>query len=266
MFGIAAMAGPLAATAGFRDEFALGLNVGDNVASLEMRVPMGGLGTSLYSLGMAGAIPAPYTAADIISPVLPFGVPWAPAGALGLMMGDDIDALIVQDLAPGPVYMPGFDLVAFSLTPGSPTLGAIGATPGDLLLAMPGGVFPIVFIPAMAFGLGPMDNLDAIDVMPRSGDYTGDGMVDGRDYVVWRKTLGMPVAPGSGADGNVDGMINAPDYAVWAANFGVMAPGAGAGAALSGVSVPEPSIAALAMIGLCLAMAGHRTRFAATSI
>jgi hypothetical protein len=117
----------------------------------------------------------------------------------------------------------------------------------------------------MALGLGPFDDLDAIDVMPRSGDYTGDGMVDGRDYVVWRKTLGMAVAAGTRADGNGDGMVNMPDYAVWRATYGVPAgAGAGAGAAMSGVSVPEPSIAALAMIGLCLAMAGHQTRFVAT--
>jgi len=45
-FGVPAKAGPLAAARGYRDEFALGLNVGDNVASLEMRVPAGGLGVS----------------------------------------------------------------------------------------------------------------------------------------------------------------------------------------------------------------------------
>ena len=42
------------------------------------------------------------------------------------------------------------------------------------------------------------------------GDYNGDAIVDGRDYVLSRKTAGTTVAPYSGADG-ID---------VWRAHFG----------------------------------------------
>ena len=134
------------------DEFALGLNCGpplganDNLNSLMLRLPGGGPGGAFYSLAAGGLGPVPfYGPADIISPFLPLGVPWAPAGALGLVPGDDIDALIIQDLSPAPLYAPGVDFVAFSLTGGSPTLGFIGAAPGDLLLAVPAGP-PVIFI------------------------------------------------------------------------------------------------------------------------
>lgn len=261
IFGTPAFAGPLATAPTYRDEFTLGLNVGDDLSSLQMRVPMGGLGTLKYSLGAAGAVPPPYSPADIISPVLPFGVPWAPAGALGLMPFDDIDALITQDIGPAAMYMPGVDSVVFSLAPGSPTLAAIGATPSDLLMAMPFGL-PMIYIPGTAFGLGPMDNLDALDVFSgQAGDFTGDERVDARDYVVWRNSVGMPVMPaGSGADGNGDGIVNGLDYAIWRANFGIGAgPGAGAalGAGLTSITVPEPCGVSLVLIAgiACLGLA-----------
>ena len=45
------------------------------------------------------------------------------------------------------------------------------------------------------------------------GDYNHNGVVDGADYVIWRKTDGQTgVTPGSGADGNGDGNINSGDY------------------------------------------------------
>ena len=250
MFGVAAAGGPLMAAAAYRDEFTLGLNVGDDLAGLQIRMPMGGPAMTKYSIGAAGAVPPPYAPADIISAALPFGLPWAAAGALGLGPADDIDALITQDLAAPPIYMPGVDLVAFSLAPGSPTLAAIGAGPGDLLMAMPFGP-PVVFIPGMALGLGPMDNLDAIDVVvSQPGDYTGDGRVDAADYIVWRNALGMPaIPPGSGADGSGNGFVGISDYAIWRTNFG-LPPGTGTGAAVSGTTVPEPCVASLLLTAI----------------
>ena len=129
-----------------------------------------------YSLGVGGLGPAAaYLPADIISPALPLGVPWAPAGALSLdLFGpgtDDIDALILQDLGIPGVFDPA-DFVAFSLTPASATLGAFGAgyAPGGGDLLVPDGPdpgpFPDIFMPAAAFGLAPGDNLDAIEVAP----------------------------------------------------------------------------------------------------
>lgn len=174
VFGLAFAALPLAFPAVPADEFMLGLNVGDNLNGFAYRVPILGIGTFLYSLAVGGLGPSPYLPADIISPILPLGVPWAPALALSLdSLGpgsDDIDALIVQDL--GPVGFGPGDFVAFSLTPASATLTIAGPgyAPGGGDLLVPDGAdadpLPDIFIPAVAFGLAPGDNLDAIEVAP----------------------------------------------------------------------------------------------------
>jgi hypothetical protein len=83
--------------------------------------------------------------------------------------------------------------------------------------------------------------------LPFPGDYNDDGFVDSADYVVWRKTYGetgyfLP------ADGHPDSKINSLDYDVWAAHFGQSASGSGS-AALDSRVVPEPSGAALLLIG-----------------
>jgi hypothetical protein len=79
--------------------------------------------------------------------------------------------------------------------------------------------------------------------VPLVGDYNLNGTVDAADYVMWRNTLGSPVTPSSGADGDGDGMIGSGDYDLWRAHFGATAGGgaAAANSSLSGSSVPEPS-------------------------
>ena len=170
VFGVLALSTPLAfAAPAFTDEFALGLNVGpvvpDNLNALTYRAAFApGFYYSLAAggLGASGAAPA-----DILNIT---GL-WAPALALGLdSLGagsDDIDALLVQDLGILGAYEPGIDFVAFSLTPGSATLGLLGYAPGtgggDLFFP---GPLPGLFIPGTVFGLAPLDNLDAIDVVP----------------------------------------------------------------------------------------------------
>jgi hypothetical protein len=52
------------------------------------------------------------------------------------------------------------------------------------------------------------------------GDYNGNQVVDGADYVVWRKTLGAGVPPYSGADGSGNGAVDTADYGVWRGHFG----------------------------------------------
>ncbi len=70
------------------------------------------------------------------------------------------------------------------------------------------------------------------------GDFTGDGIVDGRDYVLWRESVGQ-TGPGLQADGNHDNMVDVNDYDLWRAHFGQTS-GSGAGqTALK--AVPEPS-------------------------
>jgi hypothetical protein len=64
-----------------------------------------------------------------------------------------------------------------------------------------------------------------------AGDYSGDGKVDGADYVLWRKD---PANYGGDPGG----------YDAWRASFGV---GSGSGASLA--SVPEPSPVVLVCVG-----------------
>jgi Tol biopolymer transport system component len=84
------------------------------------------------------------------------------------------------------------------------------------------------------------------------GDYNYDGVVDGADYVVWRKLEGTTVAI---ADGNGDGFVNDDDLDVLGTKFGRVAvtasPGPGGGG-----SVPEPH----ALVSILFAFAASVAR------
>jgi hypothetical protein len=56
------------------------------------------------------------------------------------------------------------------------------------------------------------------------GDYDGSGAVDGKDFLIWQRQLGLSVAAGSGADGNRNGVVDAADLSIWQTNVGVRAP------------------------------------------
>ncbi len=99
------------------------------------------------------------------------------------------------------------------------------------------------------------------NAIANSADYNHDGIVDGADYVIWRKTLGSVAAPpGSGADGDGSGFVDAGDYTLWRSHFGNPS-GAGSGAGLSTSGVPEPTSGVLLTIGALLAFASRRGRF-----
>lgn len=77
----------------------------------------------------------------------------------------------------------------------------------------------------------------------KQGDADGDFDVDGADFLIWQRTLGSNVAPGSGADWNNSGTITAADLTIWKASF-ASATAAGAGAA---GAVPEPASCLLSL-------------------
>ena len=66
----------------------------------------------------------------------------------------------------------------------------------------------------------------AIQAAPAAamGDFTKDGVINGADYAVWRKTQGHHVPKHSGADGDGDGLIGQGDFNVWRAHFGMTLP------------------------------------------
>lgn len=93
-----------------------------------------------------------------------------------------------------------------------------------------------------------------------AGDYNRNGVVDGADYVLWRKTQGNigPVGnpPASFADMRANGAVSAgessqvidqADRTFWRSNFGNSASGIGAG---SGGAVPEPASGLIVFVGL----------------
>jgi hypothetical protein len=76
------------------------------------------------------------------------------------------------------------------------------------------------------------------------GDYNDNGVVDGADYVVWRKTKGT-TGEGLAADSNNDNQINDLDYDEWRKTFGNDRhdghhDGSGS-AALPSSNIPEPA-------------------------
>lgn len=84
------------------------------------------------------------------------------------------------------------------------------------------------------------------------GDFDGNGLVDARDYTVWRDHLGA--ADESSIMGNGDGAngVDAADYLLWKNNFGAAGSGALAGA------VPEPASAGLLALGMLACLVSSR--------
>ncbi|MBX3433148.1 MAG: lamin tail domain-containing protein [Pirellulales bacterium] len=54
------------------------------------------------------------------------------------------------------------------------------------------------------------------------GDFTGDGRVDGGDFLTWQRGFGTPALQGSAAAGDADGDrdVDDADRGLWAANYG----------------------------------------------
>ena len=73
-----------------------------------------------------------------------------------------------------------------------------------------------------------------INSLSLPGDYNSDGKVNGADYVLWRKS---PNTYGGDPAG----------YNTWRANYGATA---GAGAAISSATIPEPASCVLALAAL----------------
>lgn len=95
-----------------------------------------------------------------------------------------------------------------------------------------------------------------------TGDFNGDGSVDGGDYAFWRKSLSASVAKFTGADGDGDGVVDNDDYAVWRSHFGMsVSSGSGSDAMAEAAAVPEASSILMVMPSLCLLSMKVRKRF-----
>src|SRR5262249_13337158 len=113
--------------------------------------------------------------------------------------------------------------------------------------------FDTLSLPALAGGLyfdlaytPTTINLSVAGVL---GDYNRNGIVDGSDYVLWRKSVGKS---GLAADGNNNGTIDAADFDVWRSSYGASSSGSGATAGSSGSTPNIPEPAALVLISLAV--------------
>ncbi len=83
-------------------------------------------------------------------------------------------------------------------------------------------------------------------VVAPTGDFDGDGYVDGGDLLLWQRTLGSTGAS-LAADGNHDGVVDTADLAIWRQLFGTTA------STISGAhAAPEPTgVRMLAALAAC---------------
>jgi autotransporter-associated beta strand protein len=87
------------------------------------------------------------------------------------------------------------------------------------------------------------------------GDFNADGIVDARDYVVWRNNLNGNESALMG-NGSGNGTVGIEDYELWKTNFGMTS---GGGLAV-GAPVPEPATCLLVGLGLASIAFGRRRK------
>lgn len=163
----------------------------DALVSIDLSKPTM-LGATIYftlapgspTLTALGASPA-HVLQGVVGSGGPPAIHAAP-GVLGLTVADAIDALAF-DTSSGRFM--------FSLAPGSPALGLLGAGPADILRA-PGLA---IHVPAAALGLGAGDDIDALDI---AVDPDGDLLQTGQDNCA-------TVANNDQADGNANSIGDA---------------------------------------------------------
>ncbi len=144
-----------------------------------------------------------------------------------LSLGGTLDVSLINGFNPQPGN--SFDILDFN--------------PGSL-----SGTFSAINLPALTGGLTwntsqlYTDGVLSVAAAGLAGDYSGNGVVDAADYVVWRKNQGtthaLPNDP-------IGGTIGTAQYNQWRAHFGQTA-GSGS-AAIANTAVPEPATLVLLM-------------------
>ena len=81
-----------------------------------------------------------------------------------------------------------------------------------------------------------------------SGDFDGDGDVDGRDFLAWQRGYGKSNAQRADGDANYDATVNGSDLAVWTGQYGQESELLAASTASDSLLNPELVDLALAMV------------------
>jgi hypothetical protein len=135
-------------------------------------------------------------------------------------------------------------------------------------LAIPDSIrsFDVTFFSGGTLAATGLINIDDISVSvsqfaPLAADFDEDNDVDGADFIVWQRTLGGIVTPGTGADGDGSGVIDSGDLDLWKARFGNTS-GSISAARIDAEHVPEPS--SLLMLGIALTAGRSHARVRGT--
>lgn len=122
----------------------------------------------------------------------------------------------------------------------------------DLSLTSPGQYFVCVTGATDSVQLFELSLSATSLVVAPTGDFDGSGAVDGRDFLMWQRTLGASGA-NLPADGNRDGTVSAADLMLWRQSFGQATGAVG--------TIPEPASAALLAAGIAgvFRRRGHRS-------
>lgn len=122
-------------------------------------------------------------------------------------------------------------------------------TPGGMLTLLD-GAYENTGAPIAAGDTGSsvMDN----------ADFDGNGLVDGRDFLIWQRGFGLgSQSNNANGDANGDTVVDAMDLSIWQGQYG----GAPL-SAITGVQVPEPVSTVLFVVGCSVAL-NYRCRRAA---
>jgi hypothetical protein len=65
-----------------------------------------------------------------------------------------------------------------------------------------------------------VDNTVTVNLSPPSGDFNGDGNVNGRDFLAWQRGFGKSNATAADGDADGDGDVDGDDLTLWSKQFG----------------------------------------------
>ena len=100
-------------------------------------------------------------------------------------------------------------------------------------------------VPTWASGMDQAwrDSVGILEMGLSSGDFNGDGAIDGADYTIWKDNVGLDSSV-LGANGSGEATVVRKDYRIWEMNFQTSESVAGAG------RIPEPTSLLLAFLAL----------------
>ena len=130
-------------------------------------------------------------------------------------------------------------------------LGALTHPVDRVTIAWPSGIVQTLTNVAID------QTLSVVETAPQAADFNGDGSVNGADLAAWRLGLGTVGAIGAvlhmQGDADADGDVDGGDFLVWQRQS------LGAGAAVAGRSVPEPSgLSAVAVLAAAAVLRSRR--------